>query len=139
MRWKLPDASSKPIGAAARWSWKRLLRTCRFVAAWNWFVVAVAGVSEFHVHSVVGHGVAPANACDCVYSQSGAPGAPALAGIWTRAPPASLPGTGSWSRGSVYVRAYWPQRRVPPSLSSYHAGGIVICVGTVVWSGSRGK
>ena len=23
-RWKLPDAASKPIGAAARWSWKRV-------------------------------------------------------------------------------------------------------------------
>ena len=81
-------------------------------AAWNWLVVAVAGVAVFHVQPLAGHGVAPGKVVLCAYSQSGA--AP-LAGIWTRVPPSSLPAAGSWSLGSVYVREYWPHRRVPPA------------------------
>ena len=60
-RWKLPDASSKPIGACARYSEKRPTSTWTLVAAWNWFVVREAAIVLSHEQPPTGHDAAPGN------------------------------------------------------------------------------
>jgi hypothetical protein len=56
----LPEASSKPIGALARYSRYRLVSTWTFVAAWRSLVVDVPGLAEFQEQPLAGQGLAPA-------------------------------------------------------------------------------
>ena len=48
--WKLPAASVKPIGAAARWSCQLLTKKKTWVAFWARLVCQENGLFGFHEH-----------------------------------------------------------------------------------------